>query len=185
VARPAPKESGHLWSISHPTLNRKDAYVNNQVGLPIVVMTQLEYCPERGKRFVTCFKAPAWWTRKKPEGRFQNPWGEWLTMKKYISEVTKADKKWTKPHEPILAKCPLVAQLLTDAWWDDGTAREVCTMTVRVGLESTQINVNDAANEQSITTNAGSLAEALELLEEALAAGRNLWRKWGNFKKRK
>lgn len=148
-------------------------------------MTTLSWCDERQHYFTTCFKAPAWWMRRRPEGQHSNPYGEWCAMKKYISEVTKADKKWAKPAEPILAKCPLVSQLLTDAWWDDGTAREVCTMTVRVGIDTTQINVNDAANEQSITTTAGSLMEALELLEDALAAGRNLWRKWGNFKKRK
>lgn len=151
----------------------------------MVVFTKLEWCEERRQFFTTCFKAPAWWMRKKNEGRFQNPYGEWQEMKKYITEVTAKDKKWVKPHEPFLKNCPLVAQLLTDAWWDDGTAREVCTLTVRVGLDTTQINVNDAANEQSITTTAGSFEEALALLEEALAAGRNLWRKWGNFKKRK
>jgi len=106
-------------------------------------------------------------------------------MKKYISEVTKSDKKWKAPAEPLLLKRPNVAMLLTDPWWDDGTARELCTLTVRVGIDSTQVNVNDAENEQSITTTARSLDEALTLLEEALAAGRNLWRKWGNFKKKK
>jgi len=115
----------------------------------------------------------------------KTPWLEWLAMKKYTIEATKADKKWKAPLEPVLKERPHVAQLLTDAWWDDGTPREVCTLTVRVGLEQTQLNVNDAENEQSITTTAETLDAALTLLEDALASGRNLWRKWGNFKKKK
>lgn len=150
----------------------------------MVWMTRLVFQPDNTTK-TEHFLGPAWWLRKKPERNFTYPWMEWLEMKRYMTEATKADKKWKSPSEPMLMKRPLIAQLLTDPWWEDGSPREVCSMTIRVGLDQTQISVNDTDNEQSITTTAGSLDEALETLEEALGAGRNLWRKWGGFKKRK
>jgi len=152
---------------------------------PLVVMTRLEWCPTRGKYLTTCFKARAWWLRQKPTGHYSNPWGDWQIMKKYLVETTKADKKWKPPAEPLLAKRPHIAALLTDPWWDDGTPREVCTMTVRVGADSTQININDIPNEQTISTTADTLEDALDTLEDALAAGKNPWRKWKTTGKRK
>jgi len=159
--------------------------LHDAVFVPLVVITHLVWCPERRSYQTTWMQISPSWLRPKPEGQHNTPWGEWTEMKRYISEVTSKDKKWKAPTEPLLKNRPHIAQLLTDPWWDDGTPRELCSLTVRVGLDQTQLNVNDVDNEQSITTTAGSLEEALSLLEEALAAGRNPWRKWGNGKKRK
>lgn len=106
-------------------------------------------------------------------------------MKRYMQEATKADKKWKQPVEPLLKNRPHLAQLLTDPWWEDGKPRDVCYLTVRIGLESCQISVNDPENEASATTTSTSLEEAMDLLEDCLAAGKNPFRAWNNGKKRK
>jgi hypothetical protein len=153
--------------------------------VPLVVLTQLVLCESRGKYCTTWKRVHAKWLRsKKPV--YQSPWWEgWSEMKRYMAEVTKGDKKWKPPVEPFLKDLPEVAKLLTDPWWDDGSPREVCYITVRVGLDGTQTSINDPSNEASITTNAEGLMECLQLVEEALKAGRSLWRKWGGKKNKK
>lgn len=100
-------------------------------------------------------------------------------MKRYMVEVSKADKKFVHPKEPFLKDAPRLQALLCDPWWDDGSPREPCSLTIRVGVEQVQVSVNDKENECSITTTSETFYEAVKLLEEALSTGKNLWRKWG------
>lgn len=104
-------------------------------------------------------------------------------MKREQAQTQRSKGKWTPSPDPFLHGRPAIDQHLTDAWWDDGKPREVCSLTVRVGSGTAMVSLNDSDNEQSITTNAGDVNEALDRLEAYLTTGTPSWRSWG--KKRK
>lgn len=151
---------------------------------PFSVLTQLVWCEERGDYFCTWRKVPKIdseprsWVRKKPYNRFVNHWWEYEQMKRYTREKTKVEKKWVKPCDPLLKGMENVAALLTDLWWDDGSEREPCQLTVRFEADKTNISIVDKENRQSIYTTASTLQEALEEVEKAVVGGKSLWRPW-------
>lgn len=104
-------------------------------------------------------------------------------MKRAQTETQKAKGKWIPSTDRFLKDRPTVDSYLTDAWWDDGKPREVCSLTIRVGNGNAMVSLNDADNEQSITTNGEDVNDALDRLEAYLATGTPSWRSWG--KKRK
>ena len=99
-------------------------------------------------------------------------------MKRYTREKTKVEKKWVKPVDPVLKGAENVAALLTDLWWDDGTEREPCQLTVRFEADKTHLTIVDKENRQSIYTTASTFADALQEVEKALSEGKQLWRVW-------
>jgi hypothetical protein len=107
-----------------------------------------------------------------------NAYWEWQTMKRFQQETQKAKGKWELPEDPFLQHIPLIAALLTDAWWDDGKPREVCGLTVRFTSDSCQVSINDTDGKQSITTTSYSLEAALSEMEKGLSEGKSMWRKW-------
>lgn len=100
-------------------------------------------------------------------------------MKRRQTEKQTVKGKWEMPTEPFLADHPNIARECTDAFWDDGKPREVCTISIRFGHGEVHLSLNDKECSQSTSTMAKSLGEAMALLEEALADGKNVWRKWG------
>jgi len=100
-------------------------------------------------------------------------------MKRVQTETQKSKGKWSPSKDVFLKGRPSLDQFLTDAWWDDGKPRDVCTLTVRVGFESAMVSLNDAENEQSISTNGKDVDDAIERLEAYLATGTPSWRPWG------
>lgn len=101
------------------------------------------------------------------------------SMKRFNQDGQKKQGKWVPSGDKFLKDRPFVDALLTDAWWDDGKPRDVCSLTVRVGTRSASVSVNDAENEASITTQGESVEDALDRLEAYLAAGNPTWRQWG------
>lgn len=88
------------------------------------------------------------------------------------------------PDATFSKQYPTITQFLSDVAWDDGTKREPSSLgvTVRDGL--VQLAMNDKDAKQSMYTSAGSLTEALKLMEKALAGGLDAWRPWNAGKKR-
>jgi hypothetical protein len=104
-------------------------------------------------------------------------------MKRYQAATQKAAGKWVPCGDEFVAKAPMLNAMLTDAYWDDGKPREVCSLTIRLGAGEAKLSLNDQENEQSFTTTAHSVREAVEAMETALREGKGSWRSWG--KKRK
>jgi len=106
-------------------------------------------------------------------------------MKREAQEVQKARGKFTPPSDPLISKRPALAAYLADAFWDDGTPREVCTLKVRWDADNVTVSLQDGEKERSMTTTSSSLDDALELMEAHIVAKGPSWRSWGNFKKKK
>lgn len=105
-------------------------------------------------------------------------------MKRYNAAEQKKGGKWSPSKDSFLVKRPHLDAMLTDAFWDDGSQRDTCSLTVRIGTGSAMLSLNDQENEQSITTNGESVEDALDRLEAYLSVGNPTWRAWKN-KKRK
>lgn len=104
-------------------------------------------------------------------------------MKRFNQETQRKAGKWIPSEDPLLARYPNLDQYLTDAWWEDGKPREVCSITVRAGKQQATVSLNDADGEQSISTSGESIEDALGRLEAYLAAGNPTWRPWGRKKR--
>lgn len=109
---------------------------------------------------------------------------EWYVMKRpdqpakgQKTSVVVTDASWSE-------KFPTVITYMTDAKWDDGKPREPSTLSINFSTGSPTISLSDHALQQSAYTTADTVAEALELLEEALVEGKVRWRPWKAFTKR-
>jgi len=87
--------------------------------------------------------------------------------------------------EGFAKRHPQLVQYMTDAKYDDGTPRELSSFTVTMTSGGVQVALNDKEERQSMYSTAGTLAEALKLLEKALADGVDAWRPWKNAKGKK
>lgn len=89
-----------------------------------------------------------------------------------IGEVPMVDAKWASAH-------PLIVEHLTHASWDDGTPREVSTITVFVNDGRIKLCLNDREAQCSLYVTADTMQGAFASLEKQLASGpRADWRKW-------
>jgi hypothetical protein len=87
------------------------------------------------------------------------------------------------PDEGWLKRYPTLCQYMTDAAWDDGTARECSQLSISCREGDVCLALNDKDLQQSLYTAAESVTEALKLMEGALADGRGQWRPWKTGKK--
>lgn len=153
---------------------------------PLVTFSKLEWCSERQDFFSTCYRKrvkPANWRKFTYH---IHPYAEYQDMKNYMIEANKKAAKWVPPDDPFLKDFPIIAELLTNPYFDDGKLRELCTFGPRWGLDSCQLNVSDRRFGATMSTTSTTLQGAMELMEEALRDGHNLWRPWrdwGNGKK--
>lgn len=106
-------------------------------------------------------------------------------MKKPSQRQAEAVGQTTTPDEGFNKRFPTVAAYICDDKWEDGTDREPSTFSVSCRDGLIQIAMNDKELKQSLYTSAGSLQEALGLMEKALAAGVDAWRPWKTGKGRK
>ena len=104
-------------------------------------------------------------------------------MKRYNQEAQKSVGKWSPTKDDFVKGMPKLDGMLTDAWWDDGKPREVCSLTVRLGNGQAVVSINDPDAEQSITTTAETVREAMERLEAYLGQPHPSWRPWGKKKR--
>lgn len=103
---------------------------------------------------------------------------EMFDMKRIQLENQKAKGKWVPSKDAFVKDRPTINQLMTDCFFDDGTLRKLSTIKIRVGDESATVTISDENVEASVTTTADTVAEALELLEDALANDKVRWRPW-------
>jgi len=112
-------------------------------------------------------------------------WKEMFEMKRYMTDMQGKRGKWKPSTDDIVARRPTLNQLMTDCQWEDGALRDPCNVKIRLGDEQATVILSDDENRASIVTTAGTVAEALDLLEEALAANKVRWKPWGNFSEKK
>lgn len=106
-------------------------------------------------------------------------------MKRPTQAQVRASGQTTTPDEVWNKKFPTIAMYLCDDAWEDGTAREPSSLAVTVRDGMIQLALNDKDLKQSLYTSAGSFAEAMVLMEKALAMGVEAWRPWKTGTKRK
>jgi hypothetical protein len=73
---------------------------------------------------------------------------------------------------------PALAAHLTDLWWDDGKAREPGTLTVRMSGDEVFLSLSEPDDKSSAYTAGPTLANALALLNDALARGAVKFKAW-------
>lgn len=89
------------------------------------------------------------------------------------------------PDEALMKKYPRIVEYLVTTQWDDGSSRLTSSLAVSITDGMIQVALNDKELKQSFYSSAGSLPEAMGLLEKALAAGVDGWRVWKSGAKRK
>ncbi len=90
---------------------------------------------------------------------------------------------WLPPDSDFTTLYPTLVGFLADPTWDDGSRREPCTLTLRLGSGGAGLSLNDLSARASVNTNAGTVEDCLSLLEDALTRGVISWRPWRSGKK--
>jgi len=98
-------------------------------------------------------------------------------MRKAVAEQAAADDV-SMPDKSFEKRFPNVSMYLADPLWDDGTPRERSSLAISVDDGQVRIALNDKDGRQSAYTNAGSVEDALKLLEAGLVKGLVSWRPW-------
>jgi len=106
-------------------------------------------------------------------------------MKKPSVDQEKVVGVYGHADEGFVKKFPQINTYMTDAKWDDGTPREPSTLTWSVTSAGWQVALNDKAVRRSYYCTAPTQAEAMKLLEKALADGVDAWRPWNVGKGKK
>lgn len=91
-------------------------------------------------------------------------------------KIEVADTSWSKSY-------PTVTAYMCDAFWEDGKSRECASVSIRMEGSQVNLSLSDHAMQRSCFTTATSVAEALQLLEDALRTDRVTWRSWKSGKK--
>lgn len=104
-------------------------------------------------------------------------------MKREKQAAQKAKGKWVPPEDPFLQGLPLLAEALSDHFWDDGSPREVWTLSVNYSGPMPTVQLNDKDEGRSVASTAPSVREALEALEGLMGRGALPWRYWQQKKK--
>ena len=104
-------------------------------------------------------------------------------MKRRNAEGQKGKGKWAGSSDPLLKGLEEVNRLLTDAYYDDGKPREVSKLSVSFAEGACQVVISDKDQRESAFTQSETVRGALEELEAALKAGRNVWRPWPKWMK--
>lgn len=99
------------------------------------------------------------------------------SQSKAVGQTTMCDETWNKSY-------PTIVMYLVDDQWEDGTAREPSSLAVTFRDGLIQLALNDKDLKQSLYTSAGSVKEALGLMEKALAMGVEAWRPWKSGKRK-
>jgi len=70
-------------------------------------------------------------------------------MKRYNQTSQGSSEGYRHPDDPFFKDYPEVARFMTDAWWEDGKPREVCSLTFRAGSDNAHVSLNDKENDQN------------------------------------
>lgn len=83
-----------------------------------------------------------------------------------------------------LKRFPITCSYLCDGTWDDGTPRELSTISINFSQGNPTVGLSDHALQCSLYSTAGSVQDALDALEKVLKAGIGAWRPWKASKNR-
>jgi len=103
-------------------------------------------------------------------------------MKRPSESKKPAKGKYLCADTEFAMRYPAIAAHLCDGWWDDGKPRECGSMTVRMGPDTVNLALTEPSAKASCYTTAGSLIEALELLNKALVEEAAVFRPWKSGK---
>lgn len=81
------------------------------------------------------------------------------------------DTQWAK-------RFPTIVEYMTAMVYDDGTARETSSLSIRMDSGECKVALNDSDNERSMYTAAQTVEKALSFMEEHLKASGGSWRPW-------
>lgn len=73
---------------------------------------------------------------------------------------------------------PELLLYLTDPSWDDGSSRELASLSLTIEGGLFKLALNDRAQHRTMYLTSQSIREGLELMEDNLASGRGDWRAW-------
>lgn len=79
---------------------------------------------------------------------------------------------------------PRLLEHMSDESWEDGSARETSTLTLKVEAGRWNVALNDRCAKASGYVTADTMEGALEALETALEECRVDWRPWGGRKRK-
>jgi hypothetical protein len=88
------------------------------------------------------------------------------------------------PDEAWLKKLPTICEYLADDAWDDGSPRELSTVSIKCVEGRVVAVLNDPEERRSLYVSGESVMKAMESLERALGSPQADWRRWqGSGKK--
>jgi len=108
---------------------------------------------------------------------------EVVDMKRRNQESQKKAGKWSPSGDPFLDRFPNIDKELTDAFWEDGKPRDVCSLTLRAGKGTASVYINDPEQGAGINTNGTSIEDALTRLDAYLGTENPTWRPHSNKKR--
>jgi len=151
------------------------------MGFEWVYLTSIERAHQTVAGGNVSFPDP--YLRQLPRSGTITYWQHKAEIDAMIDDASEKQKpgKWSMPKEPFLQGHPTLAQYLTDFWWEKPAPkpRIPCKLAIQFFGESVQVSLNDEEKRRSMHTTAPTVAEALQLMEERLAAGNAPWRSWG------
>jgi len=99
--------------------------------------------------------------------------------------TTDAVEPGVMPDTRFAEKFPLLSAHLADDRWEDGTDRQVSTLTFKVEGGALVGALNDREGRQSLYRTAETMEGVSKALEKALGDPKADWRPWGGNKKSK
>lgn len=105
-------------------------------------------------------------------------------MKRPDDSQVKAAGATGCPDELWGKKYPKIVEYMVTVAWEGGGTRQASSVAVTVADGLVQVALNDKELKQSFYTQAGSVGEALALLEKALVSGVDGWRSWKSGRKK-
>ena len=82
------------------------------------------------------------------------------------------------PDEMWLKKLPTICEYLSHTTYEDGSPRETSTISVKEQDGKVLVALNDKQESRGLYRSAGSVQEAMALIEKALATNSADWRVW-------
>jgi len=130
-----------------------------------------------------CIAFPSLYLQMLPQVKEVTYWELQRRIDAMIEDDTRNQKpdKWQPSEEPFLKAYPTIHQYCTDCWGKKENKvhpRTPCTLSFSFFSGSVMLSMNDKDKSRSTNTNAPSVQEAMELLEQHLAAGSAPWRYW-------
>jgi len=104
-------------------------------------------------------------------------------MKREIITKRKGGQGFEPPEDTFFANRPLLAEACCDPVYDDGSPREVWSISLNWCGSMLTASLNDKDQGRSLNTTSQTLDQAADALEALLGAPVRPWRYWGKKKR--